>query len=288
MIDKSWFMLSTHDSRTRPARECRDHRRLACTAVLVGMAGLAMLVGGPVVAQSKQLHLRDGAQQGPDIVCDLADQVPVDFDADSGDVQATVLDLSACLSGPSIPGLSTVLLSPNPVAAGADLQVLWTSTNATVCEPSLSSTLPGWPAESIGLQGPAVYTVPAGVPTGAYAVEVSCQNGSGSATIGAFVSVNGSGPGEAPPPPQLTVNGSVSETTIQAGDSIDIVWSSTNAGFCSASGTLPGWSGDQTQLGSLMLTTSESLPNGQYTVALNCSNAVGAGPTTIRTVTVSE
>jgi OmpA-like transmembrane domain len=70
--------------------------------------------------------------------------------------------------------------------------------------------------------------------------------------------------------PAPTVSIAVSPTTVAAGSSATLTWSSTNATDCSASGA---WSGTQATSGTLTVTPAA---NGSYTYTLSCNGAGGS------------
>ena len=79
----------------------------------------------------------------------------------------------------------------------------------------------------------------------------------------------GGGNGMPAGPPTVTI--SVSPTTITAGQSATLTWSSTMAVSCTASG---GWSGTQQLMGSQMVTPTAS---GAIAYTLTCTGAAGGG-----------
>jgi uncharacterized protein (TIGR03118 family) len=74
----------------------------------------------------------------------------------------------------------------------------------------------------------------------------------------------------APPAPMPTVTLSVSPASITAGQSATLMWSSTQAASCTASGA---WSGSQASMGSQAVTPTTS---GSVTYTLTCTGASGA------------
>ncbi|MBB6087889.1 hypothetical protein [Wenzhouxiangella marina] len=239
------------------------------------------------MAQSRSLVLHDLAGGQP-ITCNLTDSSAVQLDADSGDLFVPLDDYDSCLDGGAALGLSPLIVSPDPVVAGSLIQVLWTTVGASSCSPDPSSTLAGWTAQSLGLEGPLLYTVPAATPAGEYSLAISCSDGDSTVTQSRLLEVEASAPVDPPGTPSFTVNGSTTVITIQPGAALTLAWASTNASSCEASGTLPGWSGVKTPEGVESVTTSPSLPNGPYTVRLRCLNASGSSPLVARGVTVSD
>ncbi len=81
----------------------------------------------------------------------------------------------------------------------------------------------------------------------------------------------GGGGNKGPPPMPPTVSISVSPTTITAGQSATLTWSSTLAVSCAASG---GWSGSEPLTGSQVVTPAAS---GSVTYTLTCTGATSGG-----------
>ena len=82
-----------------------------------------------------------------------------------------------------------------------------------------------------------------------------------------------SGSGSTPPPtPTAAVTLSVSPTSITAGQSATLKWSSAQAASCKASG---GWSGSQAATGSQAVTPTTS---GSVTYTLTCTTGTSGGP----------
>jgi uncharacterized protein (TIGR03118 family) len=82
----------------------------------------------------------------------------------------------------------------------------------------------------------------------------------------------GGGGNNPPPPPPPTVTISINPTTITAGQSAMLTWSSTQAVSCTASGS--GWSGNQQLSGSA---TEMPTAGGTVTYTLTCTGAAATG-----------
>jgi kumamolisin len=95
------------------------------------------------------------------------------------------------------------------------------------------------------------------------------QLATSTATIG-FRVLAATGPATPVPTVSLTLN----PTTIAAGSTATLTWSSTNATACTASGS---WSGAQATAGTLAVTPTT---NGSYSYTLNCTGAGGSGAAT--------
>ena len=116
---------------------------------------------------------------------------------------------------------------------------------------------------------------------GTYTYSLSCVDASGTGTGTTSVSVG--------PVPAPTVNLIVTPSTVQPGQVATLVWSSTNATSCTASGgdTTDGWSGAEKTSGTFIVTAPTV--TGQYSYILTCTgpqNLTGAG-TAILTVSTS-
>ena len=148
---------------------------------------------------------------------------------------------------------TTVMISVNPstITIGQSATLTWSSTNATSC--TASGAWNGSEAAS----GSQSVTPTA---TGTQTYTLSCTGPGGSASNSASLTVNAVG---------VTI--SVSQTTITAGQSATLTWSSTNATSCTASGA---WSGHEGTSGSQSVTPMAA---GTQTYSLNCTGPEGSG-----------
>jgi len=164
---------------------------------------------------------------------------------------------------PPTPPAPTVSLSAAPTAvnAGGSTQLAWSSTNASAC--TANGAWSGTKATS-GNQTISSISV-----TSTYGL--ICTGTGGSTTRSVTVSVN------APPPPAPTVSLSAAPTTVAAGGSTLLTWSSSNASSCTASGA---WSGVKVTSGNETI-NSISAPS---TYTLTCT---GNGGATARSATVN-
>jgi hypothetical protein len=155
-----------------------------------------------------------------------------------------------------------VTLSANPttVASGGSTQLTWSSTNATSCTAS-----GGWSGAKATSGNQTINNLTLNT-----TFILTCQGGGGSAQQNVTVNVMG-----APPTPTVTL--SANPTTVNAGQSSMLTWSSTNATTCTASG---GWSGTKATSG----TQSTGALNATATFTLACT---GTGGTAQRSVTVT-
>ena len=158
------------------------------------------------------------------------------------------------------PAAPTVNLSANPtsIQTGGSTTVAWSSTNTTSCVAS------GAWSGSQPLSGQTTISPPS---TATYTL--TCSGAGGSTAKSVTVSVAAASP--AP-----TVSLSADPTSIQAGGSATIAWSSTNATSCAASGA---WSGSRALSGQTTMS-----PSSTSTYTLACS---GTGGTASQSVTIN-
>ena len=143
----------------------------------------------------------------------------------------------------------TITATPSAITAGGSTTLAWSSTNATSC--TASGAWSGAQATSGSIsESPAANAT----------YTLQCTGTGGSATASASVTVT------AIPLPTVTITATPS--TITAGGSTTIAWSSTNATSCTASGA---WSGAQATSGSI----SES-PSANATYTLQCTGTGGS------------
>jgi hypothetical protein len=117
----------------------------------------------------------------------------------------------------------TISANPSTIASGNTSTLTWASTNATSCSAS-----DGWSGNK-GLSG----SVSTAALTATTVYTLSCTGTGGSASQSATVTVNA-------PTPVVTI--SANPTTVNAGSTAVLTWSSTNANTCNASN---GWTGAQ-------------------------------------------
>ena len=162
---------------------------------------------------------------------------------------------------PSAPPIVTLSASPTSLPVGGAATLTWSANGAASCTASgaWSGDRPTSGAQSTG----ALAT------TSSYSL--TCSGAGGTATQSVTVAV-----ANTPPPPMPTVALSASPPSVSSGGSATLVWSSTDASACSASGA---WSGTKATAGSQ--TTGALTATSTYT--LSCT---GAGGTATRSITV--
>jgi hypothetical protein len=168
-----------------------------------------------------------------------------------GGAPATATGGAAPAPAPTV----TLTAKPATVAAGSSATLTWTSTNATSCRAS-----GGWS----GARPVAGTESTAAIPT-TTSYTLTCTGMGGSAQAAVTVTIM-----SAPAP---TVVLTANPATVVSGGSSTLVWSSTDANSCSASG---GWSGSQPSSGTR--STGGLATTTSYT--LTCSGPGGTAPTT--------
>ncbi|MEK7538952.1 MAG: peptidoglycan-binding protein [Patescibacteria group bacterium] len=154
----------------------------------------------------------------------------------------------------------TLSASPTTVSSGSSSTLTWSSTNATSC------SLSGVPSVT-GISGTA--TISNITSTGTYSM--MCTGSGGSVTQSVTITVT-----VPVTPPTVTL--SSPQTTITSGNTATLMWSSTNATSCTASGA---WGGNAALSGTQTLTPTVT---GTYT--LTCTNTAGSASQSI-TITVT-
>jgi len=177
------------------------------------------------------------------------------YNAGYGFIQA-----DAALSQPSL------TVSTDTIALGGSTTLTWSTIEASSCTASggWSGTLPASGTQTV---------TPTAV--GSVTYTLTCTAGTTASTpVSVTVSV-----GEVPPAPTLAL----SATSVVAGGTTTITWSSTYATACTASGS---WTGTLAASGSQTLTAPATA--GSYNYALVCTNATGTSPATSVSLTVTE
>ncbi|HEY6924872.1 MAG TPA: PQQ-binding-like beta-propeller repeat protein [Steroidobacteraceae bacterium] len=145
-------------------------------------------------------------------------------------------------------------VTPTTISTNHTATLTWSASNATSCVASGSWSGPQVVAGSI--------TVGESAP-GSYTYTLSCSNTSKSAANSAVLMVVY--------PQQLNTTLTANPTSIAAGQTTTLTWSSNGADSCVASG---GWSGTLPASGSQSVSVSGAGNNSYY---LQCSNATGDG-----------
>ncbi len=183
----------------------------------------------------------------------------------AGSIQRSItVNIASSTPAPTV----TISANPTSVAANGVSGLTWSSTNATTCTAS-----GGWS----GMQATSG-TKQVGPLTASTTYTLSCTGSGGTTQQAATVTVSGGG-GTSPPPGTSvpTVTLSAASTSISAGGSTTLTWSSTNATSCAGSGT---WSGPLAVSGS----QSTGALNTTSTYTLACT---GSGGSASQSVTVA-
>ncbi len=166
----------------------------------------------------------------------------------------------------------TLTVTPTPVVTvsltatndsietGENATLVWTSTNAMTCSASM-----GWTGEK-NLAGSEMVT-----PATTTTYTLTCGNGLSTSTVSEIVTVT------EPPAPIATVELSAEQETINLDDTVNLVWSSTDADTCLASGA---WTGNKTPSG-----TDAVSPTTTSTYTLSCGNGTSTSTDSV-TITV--
>jgi hypothetical protein len=175
----------------------------------------------------------------------------------------TGIHLQAASVAPPPPAPPTASLSVNPtsVNAGQSSTLSWSSTNATSCTSGNFALT--------GMSGSANVA-----PSTTTSYSITCTGNGGSATAAATVTVAALPP---PPPPAPTASLSANPTSIKAGKSSTLSWSSTNATSCTGGGfAASGTSG-----------SAIVHPSATTTYSITCSGS-GGSATANATVNVTS
>ncbi|MCL4426827.1 hypothetical protein M1534_00510, partial [Patescibacteria group bacterium] len=164
----------------------------------------------------------------------------------------------------------TVTITANPtfINQGSSTTIIWNSTNATSCTAITGAGFSG----SEPTSGSAVVT-----PASTQSYTITCSNSTGqSAQASTIITVNQQ------QQQQPTVTITANPTFINQGSSATLIWNTTNATSCTASGG-SGFSGSESTSGSAVVS-----PSGTTTYSITCFNSTGQSATASVTVTVNQ
>jgi uncharacterized repeat protein (TIGR03803 family) len=161
----------------------------------------------------------------------------------------------------ALPPNISIEVKPSVITSGKSALLTWTSTSATACTGS-----DAWS----GVQATSGSQNLTPTQVGTIGFTLTCTGAGGVAAATAVLDVN--------PPPDITL--SVSPSTINVGESANLVWSGDDTNYtCTASGH---WSGTQPSAGSQQISPSGA---GTFVYTLTCLSAAGdasvAGSTTL-------
>jgi trimeric autotransporter adhesin len=183
--------------------------------------------------------------------------------------------LAVASSAPPAPPSMTFNAQPTLLAPGGSSSLTWTVVNAMSCTASGGSGSDGWngskPLTSSGTPVGPISTA------GSYTYTLTCtgSGGTNSQSVNVLVSSGST-------VPAVSVDMSVSPSTITAGQSAVLSWTSSNASSCVASGS---WGGSQPTTGSAVSTGTLSTA-AVYSYTLDCTGAGGSSSSTA-TLTVN-
>ncbi len=177
--------------------------------------------------------------------------------------------------------ISGLTANPTTITTGQTTSLSWTSANAATCLATGGALLDGWagvqPTSSTGV------TVGPILVAGSYTYTLTCTGTGGiSQPSSVVVTV------VAPTPAATVTSLSATPSTITAGQSTVLSWTTTNATSCVASGGSgsDGWSGAQSTA-NVALTVGPITPSGTYTYTLTCTGPGGTGAPGTATLTVN-
>jgi hypothetical protein len=189
---------------------------------------------------------------------------------------------------PAPPPASVTSLSANPqtVTAGNNTTITWNTSGTTSCVASGGASGDGWASSSKALSNTSGQSVGPLNTAGTYTYTLNCTGpGGSSGNVSTTVTVNSGGTN--PTPPAAIGTFSATPTTVNTGGSIVLIWTTTGASSCTASGgaTGDGWSGSTIATSSTGTTIGPILIPGSYTYVLNCNGTGGpSGPTSVTVV----
>jgi len=178
---------------------------------------------------------------------------------------------------PSAAVVSQFTAAPTTLSTGQATTLAWSSTNATSCTASGGSGADLWsgamPTSSTGFSTGAIAN------TGTFTYTLTCTGPGGSAGPSSVVVTV-----TAPPASPAIINSfTATPSTIEAGQSATLAWSTTGANTCTATGGTgtDGWAGSQPTFSSGTSTGAIST-TGSVTYTLNCAGSGGAsGPSSV-------
>ena len=177
--------------------------------------------------------------------------------------------LQVTASAPAAPPVINFSVQPTLLTPGGSAALVWTTANSTACTASGGTGSDGWNgSKPLSSSGAAVGPI---TTAGTYTYTLTCSGAGGSNSRSADLVVSSN-----PTPPAVSVDMSVSPTTITAGQSAVLSWTSANASSCTASGS---WGGTQSSTGSAVSTGTLSTP-AVYSYTLTCTGAAGMSSST--------
>ena len=209
---------------------------------------------------------------------------------------AAVYSYTLTCNGPGGSGSATATLTANPATAtvtnfaatptslqvGQSTSLAWATSGATACTASGGTGSDGWTGtQATSSSGTSIG--PIGT-AGVYTYTLTCTGPGGPSTPSSVIVTVSSG--SSPPPPAIAAF-SAAPTTIQAGESTTLSWSTVNTTSCTASGGSgsDSWTGSE-PTGSIATPIGPLNTAGTYTYTLTCSGAGGTSSPSSVVVTV--
>jgi hypothetical protein len=168
---------------------------------------------------------------------------------------------------------------------GDHTTIAWHTSGAATCTASGGFSGDGWASASKALSSSGQSVGPI-TTAGTYTYTLNCT-GPGGSSGNVSTTVTVSGGGNNPTPPASIGTFSATPTSVPAGQSIVLIWTTTNATSCTASGGAlgDGWSGSAIATSSAGTTIGPILIAGSYTYVLTCTGTGGSsGPTSVTVV----
>lgn len=178
-----------------------------------------------------------------------------------GGIQNEITRIASADTPPGVAAITAFSAAPNDLPAGQNTTLSWTTADTQSCQ--AGGNLPGWSGNKVLNGSQSLLQVSAGT----YTAQLSCEDQFGNiATRSVSVTVRPSS-GTA-----VISNFAANPTTFFVGESTTLTWSSTGTVGCTASGTLPGWTGAKSVSGFQGLTVNTA---GSYTAQLTCTDSNG-------------
>jgi hypothetical protein len=198
-----------------------------------------------------------------------------------GGASAPATATVSAIAAPPAASIGAFPATPNSIQAGQSTSLAWTSANATSCAASGGDNADGWngstePVVSTGTTIGPINTA------GTYVYTLTCSGVGGTSPPSSInVTVN-----SLPPTPSIA-SFTATPSTVTAGGSTSLAWSSNNASTCTPGGGTgsDGWTGAQAP--SSTGVTVGPLSSGPVTYTLTCTGSGGTSPASSATVTVN-
>lgn len=188
---------------------------------------------------------------------------------------------------PAPAAVTSLTANPQTVSAGGNTTIAWQTSGATSCTASGGFSGDGWASANQATSNSGQSVGPL-TTAGTYTYTLNCTGpGGSSGNVSTTVTVNSGGTIPTPPASVGTFN--ATPTSISAGQSTALAWTTTNATSCTASGGASGdgWSGSSIGTSSVATSVGPILLPGSYVYVLNCNGPGGPSGPNAATVTVN-